>query len=495
MRYKGQMHEASAVKQFLRGVMLPEIHAPNVINEYKQAAISKRELAELLPEAVPPCPLKVGSHVLEVPLGFASPAWKSTPGEKIAVLNAGCYISAAAWAPPDDAAVLALAANSRTKPSVAAEGPVPGTAAIQFWRVDMNSQGKSAQLRLGIVHDAASVRCMQWLPSKRTKTRLGLLLATLSTGELNLYSLATAAFQDEPITATHSTRTHLFARFRAAWRAKMSPPGAEPASAWQRHVQCAAAREDTSDPSSCVIAAGCERSVVLLWRLTSGSPLVDGPTDVLRTLLLDAETVMSVAWCPSPDFELLAAGFAAGYVVLWNCQAPNVPLRCFVPMVRTAHINIDWADQDNLCLPAEGSFYNFFHGRSVRLRPDKTRGDCLLSCFGAFQAPLGVISIWSDGVASFRARPLIRPRTLHGTKNEEAILQSWRIRDADLTDAPFPDEPAGPPPSERSEGECRAFREQMKLGDNSRMFCSECFVGSRAVTKCTDSFIIEGRLL
>ncbi|CAE7360103.1 unnamed protein product [Symbiodinium sp. KB8] len=350
-------------------------------------------------------------------------------------------------------AVLALAVNSRAMPSVAAEGPVPGVAAIQLWRIDMSSPERSAQLRLGVVHDAASARGLQWLPSKRTKERLGLLLAALSTGELCLYSLATAMFQEKPI-----FHKPVFARFKPFWKARMLPAGAQPASAWQRHVQCAAARESPRDPRSCIVAAGCERSVVLLWRLVSGSPLQEAPIEVLRPLLLDAETVMSVAWCPSHEFELLAAGFAAGYIVLWNCQTPSAPLRCFIPLVRTAHVNIDWADRDNLCLPADASCYNFFHGRLVRLRADR-KGDCL-SCTGACQAPLGVISLWSDGVVSYRPRPLIRPRSFYGANNDEMVLQSWRVLGADITVAPFP-EPAGPQPNERSEEECRAFREHL----------------------------------
>ncbi|CAE7039337.1 unnamed protein product [Symbiodinium sp. CCMP2592] len=452
-RYQGQPNESSAVKQQLLGVILPEVSAPDVISEFKQVSIAQDELANLLPESVPPCRLKLDERTEEVPLGSASPAWESAPGEKMAVLNAGCYISAAAWAPPVDMAVLALAVNSRAMPSVAAEGPVPGAAAIQLWRIDISSPEKSAQLRLGVVHDAASARGLQWLPSKRTKERLGLLLAALSTGELCLYSLATATFQEKPI-----SHKPLFARFKPFWKARMLPAGAQPASAWQRHVQCAAARESPRDPRSCIVAAGCERSVVLLWRLVSGSPLQESPIEVLRPLLLDAETVMSLAWCPSHEFELLAAGFAAGYIVLWNCQTPSAPLRCFIPLVRTAHVNIDWADRDNLCLPADASCYNFFHGRLVRLRPDR-KGDCL-SCTGASQAPLGVISLWSDGVVSYRPRPLIRPRSFYGANNDEMVLQSWRVLGADLTDAPFP-EPAGPQPSERAEDECRAFREQL----------------------------------
>ena len=440
-------------------VILPEIHAADVICEFKNAAASNDDLAELLPDAVPPCPLTVASNSVEVPIGCASPTWRVKPGEKLSAINAGSYVSAAAWAPPDDVAVLALAVNSRAGPSVAAEGPVPGTSATHFWRVDMNSSGKSAYLRLGIVHDAASVRGLQWLPSKRTRERLGLLLATLSTGELLLYSLPTAAFQERAI-----SRTRLFARFGPAWRARTSPVGVEPADAWQRYVQCAAARESTADKHSCIVAGGCERSVVLLWRLTSGSPLPQGPSDVLKPMLLDAETVMSLAWCPSQELELLAAGFAGGYVVLWSCQTPTAPLRSFTPMVRTAHIGLVWADQNNLCLPADGSFYNFLHGRLVRLRPDRKGYDCLLSCGGTCQATTGTISIWSDGVASFRQQPLIRQRTFSGVRNDESVFQSWCVPGADLTDAPFPDEPADPQPSEKTEAECRAFREHLPLG-------------------------------
>ena len=456
------MREGSDDELPSNAVILPEILAPDILHEYSQVVVDAGELVDLLPEEVPPCPLKVESRVLEVAVGSASPAWKLKAGVNISIINTGCYVSAAAWAPAQDTAVLALAVNSRSQPSVAAEGPVPGTAATQFWSVNMRRLGSSAQLRLGVVHDAASVRCLQWLPSERTQERLGLLLAVLSTGELNMYSLANSAFQEEAI-----AHAHLFGRFKPAWQATIAPAGAEPASAWQRQLQCAAARPSITDPRSCIIAAGCERSVVLVWRLVSGLPLNEGPCDVLRPLRLDADTVVSVAWCPSADDELLAAGFAAGYVVLWNCQAPTAPLRCFTPMVRTKHVGLDWADKANLCLPADGAFYNFLLGRLVKLRPERKErkgGDCLLSCTGTGRTPLGLVSIWSDGVASFREKPLVRPRTFNGTKSNEEVLQSWQVLGADLTKIPMPDEPAGPQPSEKDEAECKAFRDRLPLG-------------------------------
>ena len=440
-------------------VILPEILAADILNEHSGVAVNAGELADLLPQEIPPCPLKVESRVLTVAVGSASPAWKLKAGANIAIINTGCYVSTAAWAPAQDMAVLALAVNSRSQPSLAAEGPVPGTAATQFWSVDMRRPGSSAQLRLGVVHDAASVRCLQWLPSERTQERLGLLLAVLSTGALNIYSLPNNTFEEKAMPPAH-----LFGRFKPAWQAKLAPAGAEPASAWQRHLQCAAARESCTDPRSCIIAAGCERSVVLVWRLVSGLPLHEEPCDVLKPLLVDADTVVSVAWCPSADVELLAAGCAGGYVVLWNCQAATAPLRCFTPMVRTAHVGLDWADKENLCLPADGAFYNFMLGRLVKLRTQRRKGGaCSVSCTGTGRTPLGLVSIWSDGVASFREKPLVRPRTTSGTNANEEVLQSWRVLGADLTKAPMPDE-EGPEPREKDEAECKAFRDRLLPG-------------------------------
>lgn len=38
----------------------------------------------------------------------------------------------------------------------------------------------------------------------------------------------------------------------------------------------------------------------------------------LKPSLLDADMVVSLAWCPSPGEELLVAGLSGGYLVLWE---------------------------------------------------------------------------------------------------------------------------------------------------------------------------------
>ncbi|CAE8616090.1 unnamed protein product, partial [Polarella glacialis] len=167
--------------------------------------------------------------------------------------------------------------------------------------------------------------------------RLGLLLAVLGDGELRLYSLSV----DLP-------EAPLFARFAPAWTAPVSMPGAMPTEAWDRRVCCAAARADPHSPGSCLLAGGCDRSVVLLWHLKGEGDLEDiedlplGPTSMLQANLLESQTVLSLAWCPDPEPHLLLAGLSGGFLVLWDVRAPSAPLCSYYPQMRSPIPCIVW---------------------------------------------------------------------------------------------------------------------------------------------------------
>lgn len=49
----------------------------------------------------------------------------------------------------------------------------------------------------------------------------------------------------------------------------------------------------------------------------------------LKPSLLDADMVVSLAWCPSPGEELLVAGLSGGYLVLWELWLWLVILQIF----------------------------------------------------------------------------------------------------------------------------------------------------------------------
>ena len=49
---------------------------------------------------------------------------------------------------------------------------------------------------------------------------------------------------------------------------------------WERHLQCAAVRADARDPHGATVAAGSEKSVVLIWRLKGKGSLETGPCEV-----------------------------------------------------------------------------------------------------------------------------------------------------------------------------------------------------------------------
>ena len=56
--------------------------------------------------------------------------------------------------------------------------------------------------------------------------------------------------------------------------------GAEPKAVWERYLQCAAARADARDPHGATVAAGCEKAVVLVWRLRGKGTLATSPCAV-----------------------------------------------------------------------------------------------------------------------------------------------------------------------------------------------------------------------
>ena len=60
-----------------------------------------------------------------------------------------------------------------------------------------------------------------------------------------------------------------------------SPAGAQPAAIWQRYFQCASARASRQQDGAVTVAAGCERGVVLVWRLPSQGEPEKAPRDVL----------------------------------------------------------------------------------------------------------------------------------------------------------------------------------------------------------------------
>ncbi|CAJ1450773.1 unnamed protein product [Effrenium voratum] len=424
-----------------QAVMLPQLAPCDVLLEYKQFHVKNAELEVLLPRNLRPCPLKLGTHKMELPLGAASAAAK-VDGGMLAALNAGCCVSHAAWAPNDP--VLALGVLSRTHPSLAAEGPVPGTASLQLWRVDF-SQKEAAHLRMGIVHEGAGARSLQWLPSKNTKERLGLLLAMLSNGDLRIYSLPLAAFQPRAL-----SRVQLFARFVPAWVAQKAPQGAQPAAIWQqRHLQCAAARASSKDPKGCVLAAGTERCVVLLWRMAPKGQIQTSPSEVLRPCLQEMDMVTCLAFCPGPG-EILAAGLSSGYVILWDLNVPAAPLRCFIPGSRGPMLNLTWADTMTLLIPPEAYLLDLRDARMAQFRCDRTKG--LHRCLDVGIHSEGFVSVWNDGVVNLKPQPFFA-RTRAG-RAADSNVQSWIVGGVDVNDAPFPD---AVPLSVKEEGERQEY--------------------------------------
>lgn len=83
-------------------------------------------------------------------------------------LNVGCHVGCMAWSPCG--LVLALSVHNRRQPALGAEGPVHGMAALQLWRVAFGDP-KVAQLRLGLVHQGAQARSLQWMASKKAKAQ------------------------------------------------------------------------------------------------------------------------------------------------------------------------------------------------------------------------------------------------------------------------------------------------------------------------------------
>eukprot|EP00438_Fugacium_kawagutii_P000724 Skav211043 [mRNA] locus=scaffold1434:280706:298513:- [translate_table: standard] len=248
-------------------------------------------------------------------------------------------------------------------------------------------------------------------------------------GEVCMYSLPKDAFDDKPL-----SRALLMARFKPAWVAAPAPPGAEPKGVWERHLQCAAARADQRDPCGVTVAAGSEKAVVLIWRLKSKGALETAPCEVLRPNLQDADTVVSLAWCPA-DEELLVAGLASGFVVLWGSNmlafmlevpwpweggqplpavltkdlaVPMVPLRAFMPGSRMPMQKISWNDATTLCVPSECVCIDLRDERQSQFRSFRGKtGKHLIRCMDMCHSPTGVLSAWSDGAVHLKRRELL----------------------------------------------------------------------------------------
>ncbi|CAK9044983.1 Uncharacterized protein SCF082_LOCUS25478 [Durusdinium trenchii] len=415
--------------------LLPQLVPCDVILEYKQKHVTKTQLEALLPQGLRPCALKLPK--LEVPIGSASTIVKKdapTSCKSFAVLNTGCYVSLAAWSPCG--LVLALAVHGREQPASPAEGPAQGLAALQLWRVQLEEASPTSSLRVGLVHEGGCARSLEWLPSKSHKDRLGLLLACLGDGKLCIYSLPKNAFEPKSL-----SRAWLFARFAPAWTAVTAPEGAQPAAVWQRYLQCASARAGSADPTGLTIAAGCERGVVLVWRLSGKGTPERAPCEVLKPNTLDADLVVSIAWCPRSE-ELLVAGLSTGYLVLWDLSVPVVPLRCFMPASRLPMMNLSWTSDSTLCLPSECAIIEMHEQRMSQIRSNRgSGGKHLVKCAGMCSTAPGIFSAWSDGVLNLTPR-----RCLHFGKNlrsreaqKEDAWQCWGFSGSnDLKDFPFP---------------------------------------------------------
>lgn len=418
-------------------VLLPQVPPCDIILEHKKFHLTKVELDKIFPHDVRACPLKLGAHKAEVRLPGASAAVTTAQGSDLAVVNVGCYVSCVSWSPCG--LVLAVAVNGREKPAIAAEGLVEGLSSIQLWRVDLG-KSPAAQLRVGLVHEGAGARSLQWLPSKRGQERLGLLLAALGSGETCIYSLPKNVFEEKAL-----SRALLFARFTPAWIASSGPPGAEPKAVWERYLQCAAARADARDLHGATVAAGCEKAVVLVWRLRGKGTLETSPCAVLRPNLQDADTVVSLAWAPTEE-ELLVAGLASGFLVLWDLAVPVVPLRAFMPGSRMPMLNLSWNDASTVCVPSECVLIDMRDERMSQFRPHRgSSGKHLVRCTDMCHCPAGVLSVWSDGAVHLKPRERLNfGKEMRSTKSgreaqKDDFWQCWAFSgNPDLRHAPFP---------------------------------------------------------
>ena len=115
-----------------------------------------------MPSAAVPCPLKLAGQKLELRVGAATPL----KDRELVAINVGCHVGCMAWSPCGS--VLALSVHNRRQPALGAEGPVQGLAALQLWRVAFGD-AQAAQLRLGLVHQGAQARALQWMASKKAK--------------------------------------------------------------------------------------------------------------------------------------------------------------------------------------------------------------------------------------------------------------------------------------------------------------------------------------
>jgi len=412
--------------------------------------LTAEELSEVAPPASPACAARIfarrGSHadneepVVEVPGGAACGIQRSW-GNHI-VLSAGCYISAAVWAPVSlpcglfgcgKAHVLALAVHGRSQPVTRICHKVSGTAAIQLWRVDESCT--TATLRLGIVHNGGCARTLQWLPRSATRLRLGLLMAVLGDGSLQLQSVPRKPFL--PRAAVHAGGGDLhageiFHRIPPVWVAPMAMPNALPRDVWERRV-CSAAARSAAEAGSYLLAGGCDALTVLVWRLGAGMELPSGPCTVLQTYSPQSPTVWSVAWAPSLEPRIIATGLANGHVMLWDYRAPLAPILDFFTQGHHPVWRLEWVQALEIVMHhIEAYVYRLDTQKLQRLRPGLPRIDVSrgTQCCGVCALGSRVLSVWRDGTAYAISadHPDCAPARTRGRAMLLHPLASWRLR-------------------------------------------------------------------
>lgn len=400
----------------------------------------------LLPRSCQPCPVRLRGTGLgrngafqEVPCG-QSRDFQSGATTRW-VLNAGSVVTSIAWGPPhtniegEALLLLVLGVNSRVCPVTRRGQGTCATAAVQFWRFDGSDAG--ARLCLGLVHQGASARELQWLPGGRAPQRLGLLLMVLGSGALELHAVPEAPFRrchhGASADAGGAAGGDIFWRLPPAWAAPTSMPGVVSRHSTWRF--CSAACRPATESGECLIAGGSDHSIVRLWQvvvaeLASAKAHSQAPFALLQ-YSPDAGTVWSLAWAPERhECQLLAAGVDGGYVLLWDCRQPTAPLSILAMPFREAVFGLEWhMSMELLVRQADGSVYSFADQQFqlVRRRRQLAEGTLTgVECSAVTSVRGRILSAWSDG-AVWVAKRLHRgvARKNHPTWARHAL---WHLK-------------------------------------------------------------------
>lgn len=373
--------------------ILPDLEPASLDSAQK---LSEQELEDLVPS--------VCAAPVDVVLGRTEHNVKLKVGEsrglencESMLLNTGCYVASMAWAPDSGASILAIGVHSRAQPATTYKKRISGLAAVQLWRVNLDTD---PSLRLAFVHYGGCCRSLTWLPSAGTTKRLGLLLMILGDGTLHMHSVPRGPFLEghQPGENYQS----VFLRIPPLWIAPAVHPDA-PAGLCDRRLCCVAASVRRSGPEAgvCALASGTDNTTVLLWWLRPSEPLPKAPMSLLHASFLDGPCVWSLAWAPAPDVNLIVGGLANGHVVMWDIRTPHVPVHSFFTAFASPIWDLQWATPSELgFLQTDCFVYSLDTSKIVRARRALNRSSLATgtNCCGHCFLGDAIATAWTDGV-------------------------------------------------------------------------------------------------